>query len=715
MAASLFSDSWYRVATLRPRLRSHAQIHRHAYRGGVWYVLQDNASGRFHRFTPVANAVIGLMDGRRSVQEIWDMACVQLGDAVPSQDEVIKLISDLHRADVLQSDAPPDLEEIQRRRKQHWRTRIKQYFGNPMSLRFPLYDPDAVLQRMMPFMRPLFGWAGLLLWFGVLAIGLLMAAMHWREFSDGMLDQVFSIDNLLIMWLAFPLVKVLHEFGHGLAVKARGGQVHEMGVMLLLFMPVPYVDASFASAFEDKRWRMLVGAAGMMTELFIAALAMIAWVWLDPGFERALAYNIILITGISTLLFNGNPFLRYDGYYILSDWLEIPNLGQRSNEYLGYLINRYLFGVQDMKSPVVARGEARWFVFYSITSFAYRMFMMVTIVLVIASQFFLFGVLMAIWAVVNMLLMPVFKNLKYLAASPRLRTLRGRAIATSTVVIGTALLALFAVPAPSYTRAQGVAWAPEEAQVRANVDGFVEQVAIRTGSAVAKGQALIATRDPVLLAREAAAASELQELQARHTAAAVSNRVHAHILEQQTAHARVALDAARKRLDELHVLAPSSGTLVLTDEESLPGRFVQRGELLGFVTGDELRTVRVVVRQAAADKVREGTVAVEVRPAEALSRTIEARVLRTLPGATEQLPSMTLSLQGGGDIALDPNAQDEGRALEKLFIVDLEVPPGSGLKLLGSRVHVRFEHSPEPLGLQWYRGARRIFMKKFSV
>jgi putative peptide zinc metalloprotease protein len=712
---SLFSDSWYRVASLRPRLRNHAQVHRHTYRGAVWYVLQDNASGRFHRFTPVANAVIGLMDGKRSVQEIWDLACVQLGDAVPSQDEIIKLISDLHRADVLQSDAPPDLEEIQRRRKQHWRTRFKQYFGNPMSLRFPLYDPDALLQRMMPFARPLFGWFGLLLWLATLAAAGLLAAMHWPAFSDGMLDHVFSVDNLLVMWLVFPLVKVLHEFGHGLAVKARGGQVHEMGVMLLLLMPVPYVDASFAAAFEDKRWRMLVGAAGMLTELFIAALAMIAWVWLEPGFERAIAYNVILITGVSTLLFNGNPFLRYDGYYILSDWLEIPNLGQRSNEYLGYLINRYLFGVPDMKSPVVARGEARWFVFYSITSFAYRMFMMVTIVLVVASRFFLFGLLMAVWSVFTMLLMPVFKNVKYLANSPRLHTRRGRALAISVAAAGSALLLLFVLPAPSYTHAQGVVWAPEEAQVRANVDGFVAEVAARAGAGVARGQLLVRSEDPVLRAREAVAAAALVELEARRDAAMVASRVQADILEQQIAHARVTLADARKRLQEMQIAAPSDGTFVLADELNMQGRFVQRGELLGFVTGGELRTVRVVVAQAYADLVREDTAAVRVRASERLDRTLDARVLRALPGATEQLPSMTLSMQGGGEIALDPRAPEEGRALEKLFVVDLEVPPGSGLSLLGSRVHVRFEHTPEPLAWQWYRGARRIFMKKFSV
>ncbi len=137
----MFSTSWYRVAELRPRLRNHAQVHRHVYRGGVWYVLQNHSTGKFHRFTPVANHVIGLMDGKRTLREIWDLACVRLGDEAPSQDEAIKLISDLHKADVLQSDAPPDPHELHQRRKQHEKVRLKQYIGNPLSLRFPLFDP----------------------------------------------------------------------------------------------------------------------------------------------------------------------------------------------------------------------------------------------------------------------------------------------------------------------------------------------------------------------------------------------------------------------------------------------------------------------------------------------------------------------------------------------------------------------------------------------
>lgn len=431
MSDSLFSSSWYRVANVRPRLRNHAQIHRHVYRGEVWYVLQNHSTGKFHRFSAVANAVIGLMDGRRTIQEIWDIACARLGDEVPTQDEMIKLLSDLHRADILQTDTPPDLLELNRRRKMHGRMRWKQYLGNPLSLRFRLFDPDSLLGRLAPYCLPFFGRFGAMLYVGLIVWALVLAAMHWNELSSDVIDRVFAVDNLLLLWLVFPVIKLLHELGHGIATKVGGGEVHEMGVMLLVLMPIPYVDASAATGFRDKRSRALVGAAGMLVELLVAALAMIAWVNLSPGVERAMAYNVMLVAGVSTLLFNGNPLLRYDGYYILADYLEIPNLGQRANEYLGYLVNHYLFAVDGLQTPTTAPGEQRWFVFYGLASFAYRMFMMVSIALLVAGKFFFIGVVLALWAMINMLVVPAAKKLSYLFTSPSLTNQRRRALLVS--------------------------------------------------------------------------------------------------------------------------------------------------------------------------------------------------------------------------------------------------------------------------------------------
>ncbi|MDK9705252.1 MAG: efflux RND transporter periplasmic adaptor subunit [Sulfuritalea sp.] len=716
MSQSLYSTSWYRVADIKPRLRNHAQIHRHVYRGGVWYVLQNHSTGKFHRFTPVANLIIGLMDGRRSLQEIWDVACNRLGDEVPTQDEVIKLLSDLHRADVLQSDAPPDLHELQQRRKKHVRMRWKQYVGNPLSLRIPLFDPDRMLDRLMPLVKPLCNRYGAAVWLVVMGWALTLIAMHWKQLSGDLIDQVFSFQNLLLIWFVFPLIKLLHELGHAIATKVDGGEVHEMGVMLLVLMPIPYVDASSATAFRDKRSRVLVGAAGMLLELFIAALAVFAWVNLEPGTERAIAYNVIIVAGVSTLLFNANPLLRYDGYYILSDYLEIPNLAQRSNEYLGYLTNRYLFGIEGGKSPVEATGERGWFVFYAIGSFAYRMFMMVSIALLVASQFFFIGIVLAIWAFATMLVIPIGKKLQYLIAGPQLDAHRQRALVSTglIVLLVTALLAW--LPAPSSTRAQGVIWAPEEAQVRSTVDGFITRVVARPGQPVRRGDVLIECDDPELAARTSVLQAQLAELEARYNASIVSRRVQADMILEQKQHLIAALELADRRQAELQLRSPADGVFVMADVPNAPGKFTQRGEVLAYVMDGAATKVRVVVPQAEENLVSKRTRKVEIRPVGGIGQPITAQIRREVPAATDELPSMTLSLQGGGKIGLDPGKSGEGsKALEKLFVLDLDLVSGAPASYIGGRIHVRFEHQPEPLAEQWYRDVRRVFLKKFNV
>jgi putative peptide zinc metalloprotease protein len=718
MAQSLFSNSWYRVAGLRPRLRNHAQIHRHVYRGSVWYVLQNHSTGKFHRFTPLANRLIGLMDGKRTLQDIWDLASIRLGDEMPAQDEVIKLMADLHRADVLQSDAPPDTQELDRRRQNHARQRWKQYIGNPLSLRFPLFDPDRALTALMPLLRPLLGRWGAALWLLLVGWALVLVMMHWSSLSSDVVDRVFSVENLLLVVVVFPLIKLVHEFGHAVATRVGGGEVHETGVMLLVMMPIPYVDATSATAFRDKRSRMLVGAAGMMAELLIAAFAVFAWVNLDPGIERAIAYNILLVAGLTTLLFNANPLLRYDGYYILADFLEMPNLGQRANEYLGYLVNRHLYGVTDQPPPAGDARERHWLLAYGVGSFIFRMFMMVSIVLVVASQFFFIGVLLALWALFTMLVLPLAKKFDYLVSGTRLASHRQRALLTTGGLALLVLALLLWLPAPTSTRTEGVIWAAERSQIRAAVDGFVASVAATPGQSVGEGELLIQGEDAELQMRTQALRAQLAELEARYDEVLSTSRVQAEVLNEQKSHLAAALDLALARQAQLQIRAPFAGTFVMQDAANAVGRFTPRGEVLAYVIDNAAAassTVRVVVAQSDGDLVSRRTRWVEIRPAHRLARPVTARILRQVPAATDELPSMTLSLQGGGRIGLDPNRPGDGKSLEKLFVLDIELPPGEEMSYIGERIHVHFELEREPLANQWYREVRRVFLKKFNV
>ena len=407
MSESLFSPLWYRVANLKPTLRGHVQLHRHDYRGLIWYIFEDKSSGRNHRFNSSAYQVIGLLDGNRTVDQIWNLVNESLGEFAPTQDEIIQLLGNLHAGDLLQSGVPPDTEEIFQRNQQHKSSKLKQVFSNPLSQKFPLWDPEQFLGRNIVRVNWMFHWSFGIIWLFVVLGAVMAAAIHWRGLSVDMMATVLSPYNLLIMATLYPIIKLLHELGHAFTTKRLGGEVHEMGVIFLALMPIPYVNVSSSAAFRDKRKRMLVGAAGIAVELFISALALFLWLITEPGIVQDIAYNIVIIGSVSSLFFNGNPLLKYDGYYVLADAIDIPNLYQRSTKFLGYLCQRYLFGINTLTSPASGPGEGKWFVVYGISSFLYRLGILWVIILFVTEKFFVVGVILALWLVSLQILLPL--------------------------------------------------------------------------------------------------------------------------------------------------------------------------------------------------------------------------------------------------------------------------------------------------------------------
>ncbi len=715
MTTSLFSPSWYRVEKLKPRLRSHAKIHRQRFRGKVWYVLQDQASGRYHRFSPSANLVISLMNGKRTVQEIWDLACSRLEEGVLTQDETIRLLAQLHRSDVLHGDVPPDIAEMSDRASQQ--KRRKQVLGvlNPLMLRIPLLDPERFLSATYPLVRPILSWAGLLLFLAVTGTGLLLAGVHWAELTNNITDRVLATETLLTLLVTYPVVKALHELGHGYVVKHWGGEVHEMGIMFLVFMPVPYIDASSSAAFGEKWQRALVGAAGILVELFLASLALFVWLNAEPGLFRAFAFNVILIGGASTLLFNGNPLLRFDGYYVLSDITEIPNLGQRSNRYLMYLAQRYLFGAVDTPSPVSAKGEVAWFTGYGIAAFAYRFFVMVAIITFVASKFFVVGVVLAVWSCLLMYGLPLAKGLRFLLTSPTLARRRGRATSVVAIVVAAIIALGFAIPLPFGTVAEGVIWTPGDSVVRARTEGIVTKILAPPNSAVQAGQPLVAMEEPFLAAEVKVLEAEVEELRLQRDATGVEDRAGAKIIGERLRHTEADLALNRQRQKDLIIRSPVSGTFILPNAQDLPRSYLQKGQSIGYVADLRAPVVRVIVTQDVIDLVRQRTERVEIRFPDHVWDVYPARVDRETPAASDQLPNLALSTVGGGKIALNPDRPETAKALQSLFQLELRMDPPVTVSAIGGRVQVRFDHGWEPVGWRLYRSLRQIFLKRFNV
>ena len=256
---------WKHVSELRPRLRKDVEILVQDYRGERWYLLHDKSGGRYLRFNTSAYAVLGRLNGDITLQEILEQANVDRDEPDQlSADDVLQVLAQLHNAEVLRDGLPLTAQDALGRYQLHQRFQRKRTLSNPLAIRIPIFDPDRLLNRLTRPSRWLFSSTGALLWVVVVVSALLLLVANFSLVIDAIDAKTLNASEVLAFWLLYPVIKALHELGHGMAVKAWGGEVHETGINLLVFMPVPYVDASAAWGFRDKRRRAIVGAAGIL-------------------------------------------------------------------------------------------------------------------------------------------------------------------------------------------------------------------------------------------------------------------------------------------------------------------------------------------------------------------------------------------------------------------------------------------------------------------
>jgi putative peptide zinc metalloprotease protein len=715
MGDSVFSKYWYRIADLKPKLRDATVVSRHLYRGTPWYVLKNSLDGRSHRFNAAAYALIGRLDGCCTVQQIWDDANRPSAEFPPTQDEIIRLLGRLHDADLIQSDILPSTVELIRKVRQTTGGDWKKSISNPFSIRFPLWDPDRFLEKFSFLAAPFFSRGAFVIWLLIIVCALVAAFLNWPELTNRISDRLLSPKNLLLIWLTYPLVKILHEAGHAFAIKKWGGEVHEMGIILLALTPIPYVDASASASFPDKQQRISVAAMGMAVELLMASVALFVWINVQPGIVKSMAYNVMLIGGVSTVLFNGNPLLRYDGYYMLADLIEIPNLGRRATRYLSYLLQRYLLRIETAESPVTASGEKIWFILYGPVAFCYRMVVLVGLVFLVSSRFLVVGVLIAIWGVVSLLIRPAVHNLTQFLKSPGARRKRPRLLAVAGVGFAVIIFSVFILPVPLWTTAQGVVWLPKQSMVKAGAGCEVVEVLASEGQLVAENAPLIKGRDPFLDAQIEIHQAQLDELYAEYNAQPLHERVKRKQLLEEISRVKGDLRQAGDNREKLLVRSPARGKFILIEARNLPGRFVQKGELLGYILAEHRPTVRAVVHQTDIGLVRKRLKGVQVRLAEQIGTVLQADLKRIIPAADSNLPAVALGTSGGGNIPVDPSDPEGLRALESLFQLDIGLPQQVEDPHIGGRVYIRLEYGTMTLAHQWYRRLRQLFLRKFYV
>lgn len=710
-----FSDRWYRVADLAPRLRAGVLLERQRIGGLPCYVLIDSLTGRAHRIDLGAALFLRHLDGARSVSAAWAALLDRLGPEAPSQEDAVDLLSALHRADLLDAEGAPDLAELAERRGKQDRALLKQNAMGPLSFRVPLFDPDRLVRATLPLVRPLVSPLGFVLWLALMVWAGAGALAEWDALSRSLSDQIWTAGSVAIMAATYVAMKLLHECGHAWVARRHGAPVTEFGVMFLVFMPVPYVDASASVALPSRWQRAGVAFAGIAMETTLAAIAFLLWRDMDPGPARAALYNVMLIGGVSTLLVNGNPLLKFDGYFVMTDLLGLPNLAQRATRWWAEVTQARIFGAEGVRRHPATAVERLAFAAYAPLAFGYRIVISVGIALFVSGQAFVLGVVLAVWSLSLSLGRPVAKALWHLLSAPVLRPVRGRALALTGGAAALVLGPLFLWPVAEVTRTEGVVWMAPDAALRAAEPGRIAAVLVPAGARVAQDDPLILLEDPLAEARLEALRWRVQELRLRlraqdltEPAAAAITRIELDTVLRDLDREADRAAAATLRAGRAGVFRP---TLPVAD---LPGRHLAAGTEVGHVLPDRAQVVRLVVTQADIAAVDRGVRSVELALPGTGGRAVPGGPLRAVEAGAFALPSAALGLMAGGSIPTDPADPEGRRSLTRLFQFEIDLPGGVAPPF-GQRVHLRLLHPPRPVGMQVLDSLRRAFLRGFDV
>ncbi len=722
MEKSLFSPRWYRVQALRPRLRSHVALKRQHQRGVPWFVLIEPGSERVQRLNQAAYQFVGRCDGRLTVQQIWDELLAARPDEAMTQDEVLQLLVQMHDRGLIQCDVAPDVESIFRAQASQ-KTRHRQQGVNPLAFRLSLGDPSRLLDRFTGLAPLLFSNAALALWAVAVGTALVAAAMNWGELMPYAHKTLASPRYLFMTWLMYPVIKSVHELAHGLAVRRWGGQVQQAGVTLFMLSPVPFVNASAADGFRHRYQRAMVSAAGIMAELAMAAVALAVWFGVQPGLVRDLAFIVMLIGGMSTLLTNGNPLMRFDGYYFFCDILDLRNLATRSGRWWQVALAHRLLGVTLPHGVEPLRGERAWLMAYAPLSWAYRLGLSIALAMFIGSISTLLGALTGALMLFSVLLTPLkalWSSVRRGAASDAECT---RATWRGGLVAAAAIALAAVVPMPFSTLAEGVVWLPERAQIRAGTEGFVASFAARDGQRVKAGELLMTLQDELLDAEHAGHVSEATELEVQLYTAMGTDPQRTPAIQQKLAFARAEIARIEQKQAQLEIRAQADGIVVMPHQAELLGSFHKKGESLGHLLTDDPLTVRVALPQQDATLVRTNAGAVNVRLAEDGHADRSARIRQDMTGAVERLPSAALGDRSGGRIATNGDDKDGLVPRSPVVLMDLAVAgtnpattssAASSGERIGGRALVRFDHGWLPLAAQLLRKLQQQVLAHFN-
>ena len=577
------------TANRRPiplQVRDDLIFERIEYLGISYWVVKDPVGLKYFRLQPEQYHTLQLLNGDRHLEELRDALHDELPTVRLQLSDIQHLITDLHQKGLVFSNRIGQGASLA---KLNFEEKKKKLFNTMRSLlyvRLPGWDPEAVLARLYPLVRWIYHPTTVTLTLLFVISSWVLLAVQFDTFTAQMpeFQQFFSWPNLLYLWITLGTCKVIHEFGHGLSCKHFGGECHAMGVMLLVFSPCLYCDVSDSWMLKSKWQRIAIGAAGMYIEVVISAIAIYIWWNTQSGLIHHLCLNIFFVTTITTVIWNANPLMRFDGYYMMSDFLEIPNLRPKADRLLRDWFGWYCLGIEAKPDPFMPESGRAGFVMFAIAAGLYRWFILAAIMVFLYTVLKPYGlqsigIALAVVSIVTILFNLVLNIYKQVTA-PRIEPLSRPKIAISLGLLVTVIACTMAVPLPLHIEAMFLVEPHDVRHVYTPVPGRLENRPVQPGDQVTLGDTLATLTNPALaLEQLRLEQQEKVQLIRVSVANALEDRSREELARANRESARTQLAEFRKQIERMTITAPCAGTVVAPPRIPAPPLDSRRDQL----------------------------------------------------------------------------------------------------------------------------------------
>ena len=727
--------------SLRVALRKDLEFERQRYQGRFYWVAKDPVALKYYRFEEEEYALLRMLDGLTSPDQIKARFDERFSPQKIKIPELLQFIGTLHRSSLLLSERPGQGGELVKRHRENQKRQLQSSFTNLLAIRLKGFDPDGLLTWLNRYTAWFFTWpvALLMILLGVSALAIVSSQFEVLSQRLPSFHEFFAAENWIWLALVMGVTKVLHELGHGLACKRFGGQCHEMGVMFLVLTPCLYCNVSDTWMLPSKWSRALIAAAGMYVELILAALATYVWWFSQPGLVNQLALNFVVVTSVSTLLFNGNPLLRYDGYYILSDLIEIPNLRQKSSAVLQRMVGRVCMGLDSRPDPFLPAKRKWFFIGYSIAAVLYRWFITFSIFWFLYQLLEPYGVgivgqviaLLAIWGLLGQ---PLLRLQKYFSIPGRWNTVDPIRVSISALVAFVILGAVLLVPVPHYVHCVFHVQPRNATNVFVDVPGVLTQVVAKPNQQVDSGDTLVCLADDRLAQQIEYLRGKVRVKRAAYNAAKfVSQRDYTMLEELDSAKSELTaaeIDLKQRELDKPRLTVRASVAGILLEPAPVKRPKGQANELVGWAGSPlEQRNVgayldqKTLVGKIVPDpKDLEAVLAIDqgdiefVRCDQPVSmvvkqlpgESIEGRTTTHAPIRMKQVPK-ALSSRFGGPLISEVNESGQDRPQSTNYLVSVPFKSEQLAILDGATGYAKIRTGTQTVGQRLWRLACQTF------